>query len=355
MLTLRFRATPRALVLPTCALLLLGMIARPKAAWADATAQDRATARALAGEGYAALKSKDYATAEDRFRRADELVHAPTLVLDYARALVGSGHFGEAYAAYQRVTSEQLPPDAPAVWKRAVKDAKVEIETVAPKVAWLTIRVKGASDAQVEIDRHPLATEHLGERLPQTAGERQIDVSAPGFVGQTIEKQLEEGDDAQVEITLQPVPKPAPVIVVVPRPEPSRATVVVEDRRKSRRTLAYVSYGVSGLGIAVGAATGILWLKARSDIKSACGSLACRPQTGAEQDRLDDDKRRYDTFGTLSGIGFGVGLIGAVTGTALLLSQPGEEPKAESQAEPKHAGIEPLIGPSWLGVRGAFQ
>src|SRR3954465_4696982 len=53
---------------------------------AEPSASERATARSLAQEGYAALTEKDYVAAEDRFRRANELVHAPTLVIDRARA-----------------------------------------------------------------------------------------------------------------------------------------------------------------------------------------------------------------------------------------------------------------------------
>src|SRR6187399_717320 len=95
------------------AFVLLLTQARP--AYAQDNASDRATARGLAGEGYAALEKKDYVTAEDRFRRADELVHAPTLVLDRARALVGLGRFGEAYSAFQSVMAEEIPAKSPAV------------------------------------------------------------------------------------------------------------------------------------------------------------------------------------------------------------------------------------------------
>src|SRR5450432_550214 len=94
------RRLGRAFVFAT---IVAGWLGRGGLALAQESASDRATARSLAGEGYAALKSKDYETAEDRFRRADELVHAPTLVVDHARALVGLGRVGEAYEAYQSV------------------------------------------------------------------------------------------------------------------------------------------------------------------------------------------------------------------------------------------------------------
>ena len=57
---------------------------------------DRTTARSLAAEGDAALQARQYDTAEDRCRRADALVHAPTFVVARARALVGLGRLVEA-------------------------------------------------------------------------------------------------------------------------------------------------------------------------------------------------------------------------------------------------------------------
>lgn len=116
---------------------LAALAAHAEPAHAEASASDRATARALANEGYSALKKKDYATAEDRFLRADELVHAPTLVLDHGRALLGLGRVGEAYAAFHSVAHEVPPPGSPAVWKHAVNDARAELAKVEPKVAWL--------------------------------------------------------------------------------------------------------------------------------------------------------------------------------------------------------------------------
>jgi hypothetical protein len=329
------------------AFVLLLIQARP--AYAEDNASDRATARRLAGEGYTALEKKDYVTAEDRFRRADELVHAPTLVLDRARALVGLGRLGEAYAAYDSILQETLPAKAPKVWKRAVKDASVEIEAIKPRVAWLIVHVEGASAPQVAINGDALPPQRLDERLPQTPGELKIVASAPGYVTQVIDQRLSEGEEKRVEVALQPTPKPKPEIVVVP-PAPSKPTEAAHSERgNGRRTLVYASFAASGVGVAVGTITGILWLNARSDIKAACGGLDCQPQNESERARLEDDKRRYDTFGTLSVIGFGVGAAGAATGVALLLTQPDHEPEA------KRVGIRAYVGPGVLGIRGVFQ
>ena len=70
---------------------------------AEPSQADREQARTLAAQGYDALQRKDYAVAEERFRRADKLVHAPTLLVDWARALIGLGRLVEAYERYELV------------------------------------------------------------------------------------------------------------------------------------------------------------------------------------------------------------------------------------------------------------
>src|SRR6478735_1111788 len=82
-------------------------------AWAEPNEADRATARALA--------LKEYANAIDRFARADALVHAPTLVVDWARALQGAGRLVEAHEKYELVLREGVDTNtAPKSWLRAL-------------------------------------------------------------------------------------------------------------------------------------------------------------------------------------------------------------------------------------------
>src|SRR5262245_53994993 len=69
------------------------LAALPAVAHAQASDADKATARMLGQEGQDALDKKDFAAAEDRFKRADALFHAPTLLLGLARAYAGQGKF----------------------------------------------------------------------------------------------------------------------------------------------------------------------------------------------------------------------------------------------------------------------
>src|ERR1700733_8712155 len=99
------------------------------------TAADRATARELGLDGQAALDKKDFATAEDRFRRADSLFHAPTLLLGFARAEARLGKVVNASEAYNRIIREGAPPGAPAAFVAAVDAARAEAGAVQARVA----------------------------------------------------------------------------------------------------------------------------------------------------------------------------------------------------------------------------
>src|ERR1700734_4174124 len=99
------------------AVLAFTLVQRPAAA--DVSGVDRATARALTLEGYEALDRKDFATAADRFRRADALFHVPTVALGLAHAEVGLGKLVSALATYSRTVREGVPPGAPPAFAKA--------------------------------------------------------------------------------------------------------------------------------------------------------------------------------------------------------------------------------------------
>src|SRR5688500_12087611 len=149
------------------ALTLTFIVTLAARASAEPTAADRATARALAREGFEALKTDDFVTAEDRFRRADALVHAPTLVVDHARALVGLGRLVEAHERYSLVLREGVTPNAAWPWKRAYADAQKEIEVIKQRLAWLTIEIVGPTaptEPEVSIDGKPIPAAAVGVR-----------------------------------------------------------------------------------------------------------------------------------------------------------------------------------------------
>jgi len=337
-----------------CWALLLFVSLAPRRAGAEApTPASREQARQLAGQGFEALQRKDYAVAEDLFRRADQLVHAPTLELDHARSLVGLGKFVEGHEQYEQVIREGVAPNAPWQWKEAVVFAQAELSSVNRRMAWLTITVHGGKAPAVQIDGKAVPGAALGVPRATNPGSRVVSASAEGFLPAERSITLSEGQTAELSLKLEPDPNaPAPaehakaprveVIEAAPLPPPS-----------PDRTLPIVLLSAGGAAIVVGAITGVLALNARSDLKSLCGGRACEPTSQSEYEDYSHQRDRYRGLGTASGVAFATGAGAALGGAALwLFGQRSSSGTAALETRTTHPSLQ--VGLGSLFVSGAF-
>jgi len=307
-------------------------------ACAEPSAADRATARSLAGEGYQALQDKDYATAVDRFSRADALVHAPTLMIDWARSLVGLGKLVEAQERYEQIVREGVDAKAPKSWQRALADAGTELAQLKPRLSWITISVSGG-EAHVTIDAVAVPPAAIGVRRAVNPGVLQVRVQAKGFLSQKKLVELREGAEESVEFKLEPDPDARTVSPTPPPPRPAPAPV-----KKHNSTATYVAFGVSAAGLAVGSVTGALALSKRSDLNGVCNS------DNACQSTQTDTLNAYHTYGWISGVSFAVGVAGAGVGTTLwLLNRDANKP-----ATAHGIVVHPYLGLGSVGAVGSF-
>ncbi len=312
-------------------------LARPAAA--EETEADRATARSLALEGHTALQSQDFKTAADRFGRADSLVHAPTLVVDWARALQGLGRLVEAHEKYELVLREGVNQSSPKSWLRALEEAKKEVEALKPRLAWLTVVLQEPPEATVTLDGTTIPAAALGVRRAADPGSRVVRVSADGYEPHEETISLGAGSEKSLEVSLKKLPD-----------APSTAGVTVDSAApvasgSGRKILMYVAFGVGGAGLAAGGITGALALGKRSDLSSQCTPADDCPSSASGT--LDD----YHLYGTISGVGFAVGAVGLGAGLVLLLTRPSDE-----EPTPPATGlrIRPLVGLGVVGAQGSF-
>src|SRR5450432_325102 len=310
-------------------------------ALADPSAADRATARSLAGEGYAALQTKDYSTAADRFSRADALVHAPTLMIDWARSLVGLGKFVEAQERYEQIIREGVDAKSPKSWQKALNDADVELSALKPRLAWVTISVSGSNEARVTIDGAPVPPAAIGVRRAINPGDRALRVVAKGYLAQKKTLQLAEGSDTVADFTLEPDPDQQ----AAASSELDAAPVATQSAPPKRSPIPmYVAFGVGGAGLVLGGVTGALALGKHGSLSKACNSSSQCPST--ESDTLSS----YHTLGTISGIGFAVGLagVGAVAALWFLNRNSDQAPAAQGLS------VHPYVGFASAGAVGSF-
>ncbi len=323
---------------------LVAAVSRTAYAQSDA---DRGQARLLGQEGQSALDAGDFKTAEDRFRRAYSIYPtAPTLALGLARALAKQGKVTAAQETYNKIIREGVPPGASEGFKKAVTDATAEIGAVAARTAYATITLIGPENAKVTLDGISIPSAGLGVKRPVDPGEHVVKATAEGYRAAESKFSVADAASAEAKLTMETdaaaavVPVPAPGSQPAPTPGEMASSQPSASSKGGGKTLAFVALGVGGAGLAVGAITGLLALGKHSDLKSSCASNGT---CGADQQSSLDS---FHTMGTISTVGFIVGVVGVGAGTVLLLTAP--------KQEPAHAGISPYIGLGSVGATGRF-
>lgn len=316
---------------------LLCVVLWTSPAWAEPNEADRATARSLALEGHAALQKKDYKTAADRFGRADALVHAPTLVVDWARALQGLGRFVEAHEKYEQVLREGVDSSSPKSWTRALEDAKKELDALKPRLGWVIVVLKEPIEATVTIDDVVVPAAALGVKRAADPGFPEVKATAPGYEPFKQTLTVGPGEEKSIEVTMIKAPELAAA------PSAPSNNAYRGRPSQTRRIASYVVLGVGGAGLLAGGVTGAMALKKRSDLRSECVNGLCRSSSAKKIST-------YHTYGTVSAATLAVGVVGLGTGVVLLLTEPKPEPAAD-------AGLhwQPLLGWGVVGARGTFQ
>jgi hypothetical protein len=306
---------------------------------AEPSEADRATARALALEGHSALKTKDFNTAVDRFSRADALVHAPTLVVDWARALQGLGRYVEAHEKYELVLREGVDSSAPKSWLRALEEAKKELDALKPRLGWVTVVLQDPTEASVRIDGVLVPPAAVGVKRAADPGFPEVSVSAPGYAPFKQTLTVGPGEEKSIQVTLRKLPPSA-----APSGPPTDGAYRPRQKSNTRRTLAYVTLGAGGVGVLTWGVTGALFLQAHSQLEDKCQDSAC---WHSQASRI----RRYHLFGYVAGASAAVGVAGLGTGLVLLLTEPKSKPLQDSAK----LRVRPLIGLGTIGAEGTFE
>lgn len=331
-------------------------------AQSNPTDADRATARQLGQEGFAALDAKDYKTAQDRLRRADQLVHAPTLLLGLARAFAGEHKYVRAQESYQRIIREGVAPGAPEAFKQALEAAKAEVGAIMPLVGGVNIIVTaagGGADPQnikVTVDEVPINAASLGVKRAIDPGEHDLIATADGYKQVELKFTVPEGGSLDVPVALEKDPNavvtpPTPTGTAtgtVPPPPPTTTGPIPPPPPpppQSPSLVPWIVMGIGGVGLVTGAITGGIALGDHGTLTSGsnpCKGGTCPPSQSSELSS-------YHTVGDISTAGFIVGGAGVAAGIVLLLVQPKASAEVRTGLQ-----VTPVVGPGSLGAIGTF-
>jgi hypothetical protein len=312
------------------------------------SAADRATARELGQDGQTALDAKNYAAAEDLFRRADALFHAPTLLLGYARAEAGLGKVVNASEAYNRIIREGVAPGGPDAFVKAVDAAKSEATAVEARIASVTVTVTGPDTPTVTLDDQPLPIAALGVKRPVDPGPHVVKATAPGWDPAETSFTVVDAGSTSATLTMShsaaaPTPLAAtgsPSPLVTPA---SSSTADTADHGSTashgswQTPVGWVGIVAGGVGLATGAVTGVLAIGKHSTLETEC-------KTDCKQGDIDS----YHAIGAISTVGFIAGGVLAGAGLILLVTAPSSSPSTGATT------VTPYVGFGSFGAVGSF-
>ena len=303
----------------------------------DAT---RSAARQLATDGSAAYQADDYAQAYDRFNRAYQLVHVPTVGIWAARSLVKLGRFVEASERYLEVERTPLAADAPPEHAKAQKDATDERNQLLPRIPSVRVVLDGADPTEVlvSLNEQLLQAALLGVKRPVDPGKLRI----KGVRGEQVVEanvDLPEGATKDVTLSFSKLSHVTPTASTPATPAPESAPPALSPGSPDH-TLAYVAFGVGGAALITGGIFGGLALSQKSDLDGECPDRKCGPAFHADNDA-------YGTKKTVSGVGLIAGAVLMGAGVVLYFTAP--TPSGEQQAR-----VGAFCNGQQLGVRGAF-
>ena len=304
------------------------LLARP----VDAADQDSQTADALFEQGKALLDA-------DRVNEACERLQ-DSMRLDPAIGTLGllawcherQGKTATAWREYLQVADMAAQAKASDREKVARKKA-YDLQTV---ISTLRIEVEVAVPGlEVFLGSRAMEPEGWGKAMPLDPGAVTVSARAPGHI--PWRTTVEIGSDSSSVVVRVPALERSKPVAAYQAPKPA-----VRQEPESRSVAPpLIAYAVGATGLVVGTLYGLRTIAKNNESESHCDAQnQCDPEGGA----LRDEARRA---GTVSTIGFGVGIAGAVVGTWLVLSTPDNGRKSAKTAR---TAVAPVVAPGNLGL-----
>jgi tetratricopeptide (TPR) repeat protein len=321
------------------ALMLAPRAARSQAAQASQAGRPAPDAEAVTffDEGRRLMGESKYREAIPKFE--ESLRHARTVgaLLNLGRCYEEAGRMASAWATFR----------AAGALARELHDAREEAanrfaSAARPKVSTLVLdtrAIDGISGAQVKRDGVVLGPAARAEAAPVDPGEHVVEVTAPGkitWIGRT--DVAPGGARTLLRVAaLEDAPTPAGEAVAESSSQGSASS--------SQRTLGFVALGTGGVGLALGAASGLFALSKHHEAVAACPTY---PDHCDSSGSADAPNRASQTWATVSTVAFLAGGVAIATGLTLVLTAPRAHVTTGVRVR-----VLPLVAASSAGV-GAF-
>lgn len=317
------------------------------------TDEERAAARAAAGQGADAFDGGRWQEAVDLFTRAEAIVHSPIHLLYLGRAQLKLGQWVKAYENFNRIKREGAPVNAPAAVKKAIDDASKELTQLEPQLPQVAAKVKNATaDVEVQMDGTTIPPLLVGLMRPVDPGQHVFVAKTATAASESVALDVQPSSRHTVELELKPLHAPAPVpLVAAPPPSTPPAPVTHDTGAGPSGTngLRIASYAALGLGV-VGVGLGTVFLiqagSTQEEADDLCPSAPCDPARKSQIDAKDDDAASQRTMAV---VGYGVGGAALAAGVTLFVLSGKKSERAANAPS-----LQPYVGYRSAGITGTF-
>jgi hypothetical protein len=279
-------------------------------------------------------------------------MHVPTTGFEVARSQASLGQLVEAHETLLRVLRIPAQPDDPQVFRDARSWAGSLDAELGQRIPSVKIHVEGvppSSQPSVSVDGVAIPAAALAVPFELDPGHHVITASV-GAARTEAAVDVVERDRRDVTLRLvvddgsagAPPALPTPAAAPSTAPAPESAAPTASSR--GIPTLAWIGFGVAGVGVVVGSVTGIMSISDKSSIQSQCFGNRCPPSTYNSIDSAN-------TLATVSTVSFIVAGAGAALGVASFFLR-GDDAPPPSPAGSVH--VSPWVGLGALGARGTF-
>ena len=337
---------------------MLFALATAAPAFAQRSATDIETARQLYNQGIELRDRGDMRGALEKLRAAHALGNTPITGVELCKTHAALAQPVEAREVCLGVG--RIPPLAGETSRsqEARNEAAHVAEEMRPRISIVRLHIMGVPqgrDPIVLVDGAPVPLAALGEARAVNPGRH--DVSARVGNGPETRSQVDLAPGETKDITL-PVTAPAQEAPPVQTYPPQAGGGERPPPRERSNGLQTAGFIIGGIGVGIGAVTGILALSAKSDLDKKCTDNICGV---ADHDALDSAKR----WGNVSTAFFIVGGVGVLLGLYATLNPPTRSTaSAPSPSLPpatkavartvRTVTVTPDFGPAGMGLHGAF-
>ena len=315
---------------------------------AEPTAAEQESAKKLVADGDRLAGQRDFTGALAAYKSAAAITNTPPIALQVARTQEALGYFMEAREGYDKAARMPVAATDPPSYEAARTEAEGLSARIVDRIPTVVVSVSGRPSGSlptVTVDNVEVAS--ASSALPRrlNPGKHTIRVALAGYQPATVEFEIREGENRNVDVPLVVDPnaakagaEPAAAGIVTSPGGPSGSTGASDNYDRSM-TFFHVGLVVGGTGLVVGSVFGVLSLARASSAKEHCSDDHCTPDAQSDIDTST-------TLANVSNIGFGVAVVGAGLAIYGLVTRP-----ARARAA---LVVTPVIGPGSAGLTGRF-